>query len=91
MRTVGWGRKSTNGRSLSTHPPAHRQADPPADRTVKDKIGYTPVQYATVELAERMGNAGWDGASDAGMAAEEAGAGVADGRDAAPKRSCIIA
>ena len=67
------------------------QADPPADRTVKDKIGYTPVQYATIELAERMGNAGWDGDSDEGRAGEEAGDALPEGRDAAPKRSCIIA
>lgn len=35
------------------------QADPPADRQLRDAIGFTPLQYATLELAERMNNAGW--------------------------------
>mmetsp|Transcript_36810 Transcript_36810/g.75458 ORF Transcript_36810/g.75458 Transcript_36810/m.75458 type:complete len:179 (+) Transcript_36810:2-538(+) len=36
------------------------QADPPADKELKDNIGYTPMKYATIELAERMAtHAGW--------------------------------
>jgi ankyrin repeat protein len=35
------------------------QADPPAERSLQDAIGFTPVQYATIELADRMRNAGW--------------------------------
>lgn len=61
---------------------------------MKDKIGYTPVQYATIELAERMGNAGWDeaaGISEAGQAVDEARVQVAGGPEGGPKRSCVIA
>ena len=35
------------------------QADPPAKRDVRDNVGFIPVHYATIELAERMGSAGW--------------------------------
>jgi hypothetical protein len=66
------------------------QADPPADRSVKDKIGYTPVQYATIELAERMGNAGWDASSEAGPMLEEVRVEAAGGPEGAPKRSCVV-
>ena len=64
------------------------QADPPADRNVEDKIGFTPVQYATIELAERMGNAGWD-TSDIEAAASNAGEESGQGQEA-PNRRCVV-
>eukprot|EP00960_Hanusia_phi_P057666 763624-Hanusia_phi.AAC.3 len=32
------------------------QSDPPALTNIRDSIGYTPMQYATIELAERLKN-----------------------------------
>lgn len=62
------------------------QADPPAKRDVRDNVGFIPVHYATIELAERMGSAGWD-TSDMGVAPEEEEEG--DGDEKAKGR-CVI-
>ena len=63
--------------------PCDVQADPPADRQLKDAIGFTPLQYATLELSERMNNAGWEEEDEEGEGGAKDGAGP-------PAKKCSI-
>jgi hypothetical protein len=58
------------------------QAEPAADRSIRDAVGFAPVDYATTELKDRMGEdlrprGGTEEITeDTGVAREEEGAGV---------------
>ncbi len=61
------------------------QAD--ADIKKKDSIGYTPLMYATVELAERMGNGGSVDEAEVGANQTSPDADTPE----PPARRCVIA
>ena len=57
------------------------QAEPAADRSIRDAVGFAPVDYATTELKDRMGEdlrprGGPEEIEDKGIAGEEEAAGT---------------
>ena len=73
-----------NPRLTRDNPTVDVQAE--ADIKKKDSIGYTPLMYATIELAERMGNGGNFDDAEAGVPQSSPESETPE----APARSCAI-